>query len=75
MNDGVVYDAVIDALTHPGTASPARFMGWLTCFQLSFAGSSPLYLVGIGIQELAAGFAFPDIRWSGHEPPLKSYVQ
>lgn len=74
VNDGVVYDAVLDALTHAGAASPARFMNWLTCFQLNFAGSSPLYLVGIGIQEFAAGFAFPDIHWSGQEPPLKPYV-
>lgn len=74
VGDGVVYDAVIDALTHAGTAEPARFFNWGTCFQLNFAGSSPLYLVGIGIQEFAAGFAFPDIHWDGHEPPLKPYT-
>ncbi len=74
VDDGVVYDAVLDALTHAGPASPARFLGWSTCFQFNFAGSSPLYLVDIGIQEFAAGFAFPDVHWSGHEPPLKPYA-
>ncbi len=74
VSDGVVYVAVIDALTHAGTADRSRFLDWLACFRLNFAGSSPLYLVGIGLHELAGGFAFPDLRWSGHEPPLKPYA-
>lgn len=74
VNDGVIHYAVIDALTHAGTASRTRFFNWVTCFQLNFAGSSPRYLFGIGIQQLAAGLAFPDVHWRGQEPPLKPYA-
>jgi len=74
VNDGVIHYAVIDALTHAGTASRTRFFNWVTCFQLNFAGSSSRYLFGIGIQQLAAGLAFPDVHWRGQEPPLKPYA-
>lgn len=73
--DGVVFDAVLDALTQAGGADPARFRTWTTCLQGTFPGVDPLGLLSIGAQEFINGdLTFPDPHIVTQEPPLRSYA-
>ena len=85
----VAFDAVLDALTHPGPALVSRFVKPNECLQgPGFAGSNPAALpVIVAAEVLSQDLELPPFQWcidplwaltgmgdSACEPPLKPYA-
>ena len=70
--DAVSYALALDAFTHPGPASVARFDA-ATCSQMGMPGAEYEDGVQPVVDEIASGG--PTFTWLTAEPPLKAYAR
>jgi triacylglycerol esterase/lipase EstA (alpha/beta hydrolase family) len=69
--DAAVFGVVMDALSHPGPADPAR-VDRAVCSQGSFPGVNPSTGISTAFTSWSQGWPSPDFPSS--EPPLKCYA-